>query len=76
MQNIEYITGDLESPIADVKFDIQDIPFEDECFDIVICNHVLEHVPDDRKAMVEIQRILKNGGFASSPIILLTYWIR
>ncbi|MBU1720576.1 MAG: methyltransferase domain-containing protein, partial [Bacteroidetes bacterium] len=41
--NIEYITADLESPIADVKMDLHDIPFDENTFDVVICNHVLEH---------------------------------
>ncbi len=64
MDNLEYITADLESPIADVKMDIQNIPFEDESFDVVICNHVLEHVDDDRQAMREVYRILKKDGWA------------
>ncbi len=62
--NIEYITGDLESPLADVHFDIHDMPFEDESFDFVMCNHVLEHVQDEFKATSEIYRILKKGGWA------------
>lgn len=66
LPHLKYITGDLESPIATVKFDIQDIPFEESSFDVVICNHVYEHVPDDKKAMAEIYRILKPGGFAIS----------
>ncbi|MDP5092807.1 MAG: class I SAM-dependent methyltransferase, partial [Polaribacter sp.] len=49
-QNLEYITSDLESPIADVKADICDLPFEDNSFDVIFCNHVLEHIPDDTKA--------------------------
>jgi len=64
LENLDYITGDLESPIADVHFDVQAIPFSDETYDVVICNHVLEHVDDDTKAMSEIYRILKPGGFA------------
>ena len=64
LKNLDYITADLESPIADVKMDIQDIPFESETFDVVICNHVFEHVPDDKKAMSEVLRVLKKGGFA------------
>jgi len=64
MKNLIYITGDLESPLADVKLDIQDLPFEDAEFDVVLCNHVLEHVPDDHKAISEIYRVLKPGGFA------------
>jgi len=64
MQNLDYITADLESPLAEIKLDIQNMPFQDSEFDMVICNHVLEHVPDDRKAIREIFRILKKDGFA------------
>ena len=63
-ENLEYTTADLESPLADIKMDIQEIPLEDDIFDVVICNHVLEHVPDDKKAMKEIYRVLRPGGFA------------
>lgn len=62
-KNLEYITTDLESPIADVKADICDLPFENSAFDIVFCNHVLEHIPDDAKAMQELFRVMKKGGF-------------
>ncbi len=64
MENLEYITADLESPIADVKMDIQKMPFDDASFDVVICNHVLEHVDDDHQAMREVYRVLKKGGWA------------
>jgi len=64
MENLTYITADLESPLADVKLDAQEMPFGDHEFDVVICNHVLEHVPDDRKAIREIYRVLKQNGFA------------
>jgi ubiquinone/menaquinone biosynthesis C-methylase UbiE len=64
MRNLVYITADLESPLADVKLDVQELPFGDHEFDVVICNHVLEHVPDDRKAIGEIYRVIKNGGYA------------
>jgi SAM-dependent methyltransferase len=64
LRNLEYVTADLESPLAAVKLDIQAMPFKDHEFDVVICNHVLEHVPDDRKAMREIFRILKSDGYA------------
>jgi len=58
-----YITADIESPLAKVKMDIHQIPFEKNTFDVVLCNHVLEHVRDDIKAMNEIHRVLKPGGF-------------
>ncbi|MBQ5725919.1 MAG: class I SAM-dependent methyltransferase [Alistipes sp.] len=59
-----YVTADLESPLADMHFDIQQIPLADGEFDAVICNHILEHVEDDRKAVREIFRILRPGGWA------------
>lgn len=64
LKNLEYTTADLESPLADIKLDVQQMPFDHDTFDVVICNHVLEHVPDDRKAIREILRVLKPGGFA------------
>ena len=63
MSNLDYVTTDLNSPLADVKADICNLPFKDNEFDIILCNHVLEHIPDDTKAMEELYRILKPGGF-------------
>ena len=60
--NHDYTTADLYSPIADVKADITALPFEDDSFDVIFCNHVLEHIPDDTKAMQELHRVLKKGG--------------
>ncbi len=60
----KYITADLESPLADVKMDIRKMPFKDEEFDFVMCNHVLEHIDNDLQAMKEIYRVLKKGGKA------------
>ena len=62
-KNLDYITSDLESPIADVKADICNLPFQDNSFDVIFCNHVLEHIPNDTKAMQELFRVLKKGGF-------------
>ena len=62
MNNLEYITSDLESPLADVKADICNLPFEDNSYDMILCNHVLEHIPDDTKAMQELYRVLRPGG--------------
>lgn len=63
-KNIDYSTTDLFSPLADVKADICDLPFEANSYDIIFCNHVLEHIPDDTKAMKELFRVLKPGGMA------------
>jgi SAM-dependent methyltransferase len=61
-KNIVYTTTDLNSPLADVKADICHLPFEDHSFDVIFCNHVLEHIPDDTKAMQELYRILAPQG--------------
>ena len=58
-----YITADLESPLADMHFDVQQIPLKDGEMDVVICNHIMEHVEDDRLAMRELHRILRHGGW-------------
>lgn len=63
LKNLTYTTTDLNSPLADVKADICDLPFENEAFDVIFCNHVLEHIPNDTKAMQELYRILKPGGW-------------
>jgi SAM-dependent methyltransferase len=60
----KYVTGDIESPLAKVKMDIHTMPFEDNQFDVVLCNHVLEHVANDIQAMQEICRVLKPGGWS------------
>lgn len=62
LKNLEYVTADLNSPLADIKANICDLPFEDNSFDIIFCNHVLEHVEDDKKAMSELFRVLKPLG--------------
>jgi len=62
MKNLDYTTTDLNSPLADVKTDICNLPFKDNSYDIIFCNHVLEHIPDDTKAMQELYRVLKIGG--------------
>jgi SAM-dependent methyltransferase len=62
LQNLDYTTTDLNSPLADVKADICDLPFNDNTFDFILCNHVLEHIPDDTKALQELFRVLKPEG--------------
>lgn len=61
---LRYETGDFDSPLATHKLDVMDLPFETESFDFLMCNHVLEHVEDDRRALGEIHRVLKPGGWA------------
>lgn len=70
MKNLDYVTADIESPLAKVKMDVHAIPFADNTFDVVFCNHVLEHVDDDIQACREINRVLKpNGwGIIQSPV--------
>ena len=64
--DVEYHPADItdENFHVDEIIDIQDIPYEDDYFDVIYCSHVLEHVPDDEKAMKELYRVLKSGGIA------------
>jgi SAM-dependent methyltransferase len=64
MKHLDYTTTDLNSPLADVKADICNLPFANNEYDIIFCNHVLEHIPDDTKAMQELYRVLKPKGMA------------
>lgn len=59
-----YECGDLTGVFGDQRIDITDLPFGDGAFDAVVCNHVLEHVPDDRSAMRELRRVLRPRGWA------------
>lgn len=59
----QYVTADLESPLADLHFDVQRIPFSDASVDVILCNHLLEHVADDRQALRELHRVLRPGGW-------------
>ena len=70
LPNLDYVSADISSPLAMIKMDITNINLPDNQFDCIICYHVLEHIPDDQKAMRELYRVLKPGGWAilQSPI--------
>jgi SAM-dependent methyltransferase len=61
---VDYLTGDLAPGKAMIRLDITQIDFPDSSFDVIYCSHVLEHIPDDRKAMREFRRVLRPGGWA------------
>jgi SAM-dependent methyltransferase len=67
----EYVSGDLERKYGPERIDVTQLAQTDESLDAVICSHVLEHVPEDRKALGEIRRVLKPGGWAilNTPIV-------
>jgi hypothetical protein len=62
--NLDYVSADLNSPLAVIHMDLTRMPFQDNRFDVILCNHVLEHIPDDREAMRELLRVLRPGGWA------------
>lgn len=62
--NIRYVSGDLSESDVMSHFDVMQMPFSDNTFDAVICNHVLEHVESDLCAMADLYRIMKPGGWA------------
>ena len=62
LSNIQYDTIDINSPLAKIKADICDLPIKDNTYDFILCNHVLEHILDDNKAISELYRVLKKDG--------------
>ena len=64
LKKINYTTFDLNSPLADIKGDICNLPFKENSFDFILCNHVLEHINDDNIAMKELYRVLNKNGTA------------
>ena len=61
----EYVSIDLDGKRAMKAMDVTALTFADQYFDAIVCNHVLEHVPDDRTAIAELYRVLKPGGWGS-----------
>ncbi|NJM65464.1 MAG: class I SAM-dependent methyltransferase [Acaryochloris sp. RU_4_1] len=68
--SIDYLTADLNNS-AMVKMDLTDIQYSDNSFDVIYCSHVLEHIPDDAKAMSELSRVLKSDGWAILQVPIL-----
>ena len=64
LPNLTYVGVDLRPGRAMVRTDVTRLSFRDRSFDAILCSHVLEHVPDDRRAMRELFRVLKPGGWA------------
>jgi len=62
--HLDYVTTDLFREDVQVRADLTSLPFPDDSFDAALCNHVFEYIPDDRKAMREVHRVLKPGGWA------------
>lgn len=62
--SLRYLSVDVDPALADIQADVTDLRFADESFDFVLCVHVLEHVPEDRKAISELFRVLRPGGVA------------
>lgn len=82
MPNIDFVGVDLEltehvGENVSFQMDITKLAFADDSFDAIICNHVLEHVPDDHNALRELRRVLRPGGcaFITTPVKMdqLTY---
>ncbi len=67
-----YETADLKMKDVDYNVDLQDLPFDDSTYDFVFASHVLEHIPDDGKAIEEIRRVLKPNGIAILPVPLIS----
>ena len=64
IESLDYLSCDLEPGVAMAQVDITEMQFPDDSFDVIYCSHVLEHIPQDRKAMAEMYRVLRKGGWA------------
>lgn len=62
--NVDYVSIDIQSPLAIKHMDIRDLKFPDDSFDCILCYHVLEHIDDDMLALAELRRVLRPGGWA------------
>jgi SAM-dependent methyltransferase len=64
LQHVQYISVDLVSRLARLRADLTQLPFPENCFDAVLCIHVLEHIVEDRRAMRELFRVIRPGSWA------------
>lgn len=64
LPGVDYLSADYDAKIAMERMDITDIRHPDSSFDVIVCNHVLEHVADDRRALSELYRVLRDDGWA------------
>ena len=71
---LAYVTADITDTSVDMKLDLTDIALADNSYDLIMANHVLEHVPDDRAAFGEIHRILRPDGCAILTVPLVQGW--
>ncbi|MYE25210.1 MAG: methyltransferase domain-containing protein [Gammaproteobacteria bacterium] len=71
-----YVSGDLQRMDVNARVDIQHLPFPDATFDLVVASHVLEYPEDDRKAIAEVQRVLRADGIAALPVPLMHFRTR
>lgn len=71
LAGMRYVTTDRYAPNVAIRADIIHIPHRDAVFDLIYCSHVLEHIPDDRLAMRELRRVLRDDGIA---LILTPIW--
>lgn len=70
LQNISYVSGDLQPGVGELAFDIYQMPLADNSFDVVFLSHVLNALPDDEPALKEILRVLVPGGIVIPPVPL------
>jgi len=63
-----YETADIDRPDVDHLVDIQKLPFSDASFDLVYASHVMEHIQDESRGLIEVARVLRPGGMAILPV--------
>jgi SAM-dependent methyltransferase len=72
--DLSYFSADLAMPSAAIHADINRMPFRAEAFAMLICSHLLEHIPEDAPALFEIARVLAKGASAFVMVPMLPEW--